>query len=345
MIRIPSPEKCALVQMLIADTISHHRDGLSWDGEFNLDDVVLYDDRVFIARKPKSFRVRPNISPEMVGAMEKDFYRISCAVLCKFKRPRGRIPFLITYINLLTGVSKSYPGCWSNTARAKAMRELIEHYPFLKPAMARSNLYSGIFTACRSHDEGDKTAVFKSMLHDSYSQWVGRQNLLSNRMTRRVFRHKDQIIEPAGDQIIEPTAADQTPAAADQTPAAADQTIEPATEGPTPAGTEAARETSTLGYYYEENHELMFEFLRHLGHHGSGYSFEYRPPDERVGPRKQLLQSLDETEIAGAINVEGDVEQALALLLLNSAMEGLYDSLLVFLPLIFFGVCILSFDQ
>jgi len=84
-IRTPVPDKCSLVQRLLTDVINAHRVGLSWDGDFTLDDMELMDDRVFIAKEPKRFSIHPVISPEMIHAMGKDFFRIAVLVIVKFR--------------------------------------------------------------------------------------------------------------------------------------------------------------------------------------------------------------------------------------------------------------------
>ena len=85
--------------------------------------MFIFDNRVLITRKLKSLCVNPNISKEMVSAMKKHFDRIAQSVLKKFECPGASIHYLTTFINLLSGVNKIYPGCWSSMAKVEAMRQ------------------------------------------------------------------------------------------------------------------------------------------------------------------------------------------------------------------------------
>lgn len=42
--------------------------------------------------------------------------------------------------------------------------ESLIHHPFLKPPIARAQLLSGIHNACRSYDNNDKAAAYKTTL-------------------------------------------------------------------------------------------------------------------------------------------------------------------------------------
>lgn len=50
-----------------------------------------------------------------------------------------------------------------NRPRDKFYESLI-HHPFLKPPIARAQLLSGIHNACRSYDNNDKAAAYKTTL-------------------------------------------------------------------------------------------------------------------------------------------------------------------------------------
>lgn len=277
--RIPVPEKCAMLQKLLAYMISCHRAGLSWNGDFNTDLVDVYEDRVFITKEPNSYSIYPQISLQMISAMENDFRRIAHDILTRFEYHGASIPYLKPFTDMLRAINK-YADWWLDRDKAEALRKLIEHNPFLKPATARSNLWSGIFNAYRSHDEGDKSAIFKKLLKDGFPSdrcgepWITRS--FGNPILKTVFKHKDQKV-PA-------------------------QVTDPVTEK-----------------YYEESFNFLFEFQSHLVQHGSAYSFQ----STQYGPRKQLMRSLNEAEVAAARVVEEEAMEGLTHLLRNDAMKGL----------------------
>uniref|UniRef100_K3YLD1 Uncharacterized protein n=1 Tax=Setaria italica TaxID=4555 RepID=K3YLD1_SETIT len=112
-IMTPLPEKCALVQKLPADMMSSHRNGLSWEGDIDIGYVDVYDDR--------------------------DFNWIAQSVLKAFRVLGALIPYLEAFIRMLSRMV-SYGIWWSNTETTESLQDLIENHPFLKPAMAWSNL-------------------------------------------------------------------------------------------------------------------------------------------------------------------------------------------------------------
>ncbi|RLM91348.1 Ubiquitin carboxyl-terminal hydrolase 2 [Panicum miliaceum] len=107
-IMIPIPDKCALVQGLIAHVLSKHRAGYSWEGGFGIDDMDVYDGKVVINRSPKLFEIHPKISHEMVVAMEKDFGKIVMEVLNKFRRRKTHVPYLKPFRILLGNIRRAY---------------------------------------------------------------------------------------------------------------------------------------------------------------------------------------------------------------------------------------------
>ncbi|CAL4964625.1 unnamed protein product [Urochloa decumbens] len=358
-IRTSLPEKCAMVQKLLEDMTSKHRVGLSWNGDFDTGDVDVYDDRVLIAKEPKSFPLQPKISPLMVAAMRNDFWRIAVSVLKKFVCGKASIPYLQAFIRILSQMRR-YDSWWSDNAQAEALRELIVNFPFLKPSMARSNLWSGLFCGCNSYDDGDLTSRLKEILKGNtgtnitcqYGLWLS-SGFRSNRMLRCVFVYKDRKPAPAAETgaapaaktgpkpAAEPAAETGAAPAAETGPKPAAETgAAPAAEtGPKPAaetgaapaaepaaetGVAPAAEPGEPDSYYEGDYSYMVEYLRHLFHHGSAYTFEHKPRKERrKGPRKQLMKSLDEPEVASAILVEQHAVEALAALLQHSVMTGL----------------------
>uniref|UniRef100_K3YLC9 Uncharacterized protein n=1 Tax=Setaria italica TaxID=4555 RepID=K3YLC9_SETIT len=251
----PLLEKCALFKKLLADMINSHRDGLSWEGDIDTGDEDVYDDKVSIAKEPKSFPIRPKISL----LMDK------------------------TFIRMLSGMA-SYDSWWSNTETAESLRELIENHPFLKPDMTRSNLWSGIFCAYSSHDAEDLTSKFKTVITSyGHMAWTGETQ--ENRMLRCVFKYKNKKSQPsvtagrgADGPAAGPAASTVGSAAGADGPAAgptastvgsaaghAASMVGSAAEGPWQA--------DNLSGYDEENAAFLIEYLRHLFHHGSGYSF------------------------------------------------------------------------
>ena len=60
--------------------------------------------------------------------------------------------------------------------------------------------------------------------------------------------------------------------------------------------------------YYEDELQYMIELLRHLAVHGTEKSFDCHVD----GPRKQLVQNLDELEVGGAYYLEEFVMLALS---------------------------------
>uniref|UniRef100_A0A0D9WN74 UBP-type domain-containing protein n=1 Tax=Leersia perrieri TaxID=77586 RepID=A0A0D9WN74_9ORYZ len=300
-IRTPLPDKCALVQRLLADMLSKHRSGLSWEGDFTHDDMEVCDDKVVITKIPKSFQIHPQISHEMITEMEKDFDRIAQSVLQKFDCPRSSIVYLKTYYNMLSCM-RSHAAWWSNRITTKALRELIEHHPFLKPSMARTNLWSGIFSACISYDRGDETMLFKRILEKNLTtnSWVGEVKKAKNRMLKSVFHCKDQ--KPGIQKALGPITESTTK-------------------------TEATIGHSEYLEYYDEASKFLFEYLSDLSQQGSECSFQSRMLTEcENGRRKQVMKSLDETEVAGAVLLEEQVMEALTGLLGSSAMTGMLES-------------------
>ena len=72
--------------------------------------------------------------------------------------------------------------------------------------------------------------------------------------------------------------------------------------------------------YYEDELQYMIELLRHLAVHGTEKSFDCHVD----GPRKQLVQNLDELEVGGAYYLEEFVMLALTSLLKKSGMKDMY---------------------
>jgi hypothetical protein len=75
---------------------------------------------------------------------------------------------------------------------------------------------------------------------------------------------------------------------------------------------------SLLGHYYSLQLRKVVAFMRHLSVHGTDHSFA-----ETDKPRKQMIQSLDETELAGAIILDEYIMEVLTVLLQKSSMTGM----------------------
>uniref|UniRef100_A0A0E0JWW4 USP domain-containing protein n=1 Tax=Oryza punctata TaxID=4537 RepID=A0A0E0JWW4_ORYPU len=250
---IPLPNKCALVQRLISDVLSKHRAGFSWEGELTLDDIEIYDDKVVITKIPKSFPIEPQISKEMIVAMEKDFDTIAQTIVKKFQSPMTSIPYFSPFYHMLSHMSQ-YAEWWSNGIEAEALRELIEHHPFLKPSMTRLNLLSGIFNAFRSYDAGDQAVLFKKILEDTSNSvsWIAKTRRSSNIMVRNVFIRKDQKQRHKQRQMASGpnpatwTATTETIAPAEPNPETGTTTTEAtATADPNPGTGTATTEATT----------------------------------------------------------------------------------------------------
>ena len=112
-IMTPLPDKCALVQALVEHVISNHKAGYSWEGDFGLNDMDAYDGKVVITKSPKLFDIQPEISPEMVTAMEKDFKSIATKVVQKFMQSQIYVPYLSPFHAFLSGMGL-YASWWSD---------------------------------------------------------------------------------------------------------------------------------------------------------------------------------------------------------------------------------------
>ena len=124
-----------------------------------------YDGKVVITKSPKLFDIQPEISPEMVTAMEKDFKSIATKVVQKFMQSQIYVPYFSPFHAFLSGMGL-YATWWSDRLKTKNLRELILHYPFLKPSRAHLNLLVGIFDAWRSFDQNDTSPLFKKILKE-----------------------------------------------------------------------------------------------------------------------------------------------------------------------------------
>lgn len=241
----------------------------------------VYDGRVVITKDPKLFEIQPQITDDMIVAMEKDFLKIVTAVLKRFSSHQTYVPYYKPFTNLLSGIHQ-YATWWSNITMAEALQEWIQHHPFLKVSMARANLLCGIHSPCRAYDAGDDTAQFKEHVEIESSEWTKDLLKTNNPMLLKIFGYKD----PPEDRIALGVSKN---------------------------------------YYYQEQLEFLFEHARHLAQRGTECSFEHRPLARRGdGPRKQLMQSLDELGLAGAYRLELAVGRALFHLIRSSAMNGMY---------------------
>lgn len=278
-VMVPMPDKCALVQSLMKLAVGQHRMGYSWEGDFDIDDMDVFDGEVVITKSPKLFEINP-ISPEMVDAMGKDFNTIQKEVLKRFSFPDAYVPYLRSYMSLLSGMNL-YADWWSKPATAELLRDWIQHFLFLKPPMARSNFMGGIFTTY--NDASDTTQIIKRFLQTVISYWTDKINQTANDMVRDVFNYKPN--------------------------------------------------------YYLEQLNYLFELLRHLSQHGTEKTVDYPLPafpGAPPAPRIQLVQLLDELEIAGAVDLEDDVFKALSNLLKETEMHGMYVSINVYYCISFF---------
>lgn len=191
-IMIPLRDKCALIQGLTEYVISKHRAGYSWEGNFGIEDMDVYDGKVVITKSPKLFEILPRISPEMDTAMEKDFDSIATKVLKKFIYRQIYVPYLTPFHIFLSGMGQ-YAKWWSDPVMTKDLRELILHYPFFKPSRARLNLLVGIFDAWRSFDEKDMSPLFKKILKKTHGlAWLEDMESVLNHIILDVFRYKDK---------------------------------------------------------------------------------------------------------------------------------------------------------
>uniref|UniRef100_R7WD83 Ubiquitinyl hydrolase 1 n=1 Tax=Aegilops tauschii TaxID=37682 RepID=R7WD83_AEGTA len=193
-IMIPLPDKCAVIQGLTEHVISKHRDGYSWEGDFGIEDVDVYDGKVVITKSPKLFEILPQISPEMVTAMEKDFDSIAIKVLKKkFTHSDIYVPYLLPFHRFLSGMER-YAKWWSDRVMTKDLRELILHFPFYKPLRARMNLLVGIFDAWRSFDGKDMSTLIKKILERAphASAWLDEMKNVENQIILDVFCYKDK---------------------------------------------------------------------------------------------------------------------------------------------------------
>ncbi|KAL6857244.1 hypothetical protein ACP4OV_018626 [Aristida adscensionis] len=85
-IKTPIPNACAMAQGILKHIIDNHRIGLSWEGRYSIDDMELCGSNHFVIRKPpKQFVFFPEISKQMIKAMEKDFSQFDKEILSRFE--------------------------------------------------------------------------------------------------------------------------------------------------------------------------------------------------------------------------------------------------------------------
>lgn len=72
--------------------------------------------------------------------------------------------------------------------------------------------------------------------------------------------------------------------------------------------------------YYSDKFHNLAEFMRHLSIHGTSYSLRKVSSD---GQRKQMMQSLEETELSGSIHLEEHILEMLVGLVKAKSMTGM----------------------
>lgn len=172
---------------------------------------------------------------------------------------RGRIVPFLKSFIDFLSTIKKYRDWWYVPSLAEALRDLILRNPFLKPSMARANLLSGIHTGCRSYDQFDPNVLLNNILKTNTAAWTNEVSNLTNPVLKGVLLYKNKGVSPEAEGTIEANENEDT-------------------------------------FYYSEALLHLVEYLRNLPQHGSSYSVERV---DRGQPRKQLMQSLDETELAG----------------------------------------------
>lgn len=294
----PTTEALLMLKGILCDMISKHKKGFSWGGNFDTDDVDVFNGRIFLIRKsPNKF----TDLAELIKAMEEDFRqytKLFLSELIAFVSNGDRdIPYLGSFNDILSKMEE-FAKYWLDEKTAERFRELLINHPFLKPSIIRSYLLSGIYTACRAHDLSDSDATFKSTLKlaGGTVSWIRQIKTLANTVCTAVLcfdprtdhGKKENDKDKRSGQVVEDDKADEI---------------------------------------FSENLESFVEYMRHTFHHGPDHSKEKRKQivdsdgnfyDPENKPRKQYMQSLEESETGAAVAVAEVVWDLLLLLVVKA---------------------------
>ncbi|PNT69755.1 hypothetical protein BRADI_3g60968v3 [Brachypodium distachyon] len=284
----PTPDYTLVLQGIICFILMKHKSGFSWNGGFSIGDIEVINGNIFIITKPPQ---KFTDLEKLIEAMEKDFLTYAELFLDqpitmvlssdhhKAHQVDGQyhVPYLTEFHELFKDM-RNYCRIWSNDDLAESFRDLIRHHPFLKPPLVIAHFLSEIYSAWRSHDLEDADMIFKAIA-DEYAGWMCSLNL-DNSMVYAVLTFKVKKMVAI------------------------------------------RKEKESKGIIPEEDEEpwppnlgSMVEFIRHLFNHGPDYSKEegnlrlVQHEDGKIvpygdkKPQKQLMRTLEETEVAAAVGV------------------------------------------
>ncbi|XP_021308165.1 uncharacterized protein LOC8077221 isoform X2 [Sorghum bicolor] len=302
---IPTPAACSMLQKILWEMTKNHMRGFSWDGEFGISDIEVFNGRSFLfCKSPQRIAGRD----KLLRAARKDFLRFAESILSKLPSKKYFIPFFMEFDTMLRKM-KQFPSFYSDPHLVENLRDLVCHHPFLKPPVVTASFLSGLHNALCSYDEGDEDAVFKINLEKDRSQifgWMRKIESSGNSMLVEVFGFKNKKAEEnqrtelriLKGEVLESEEYDKY-----------------LHTGP-----------------YVDNLESFIEFMRHLFEHARDRTKEKRRAllghdgriaDSNQKPRKQYMNSLEETMLAASMYVGSYIVRVFTTLATTDSFKGM----------------------
>uniref|UniRef100_A0A0E0AGI0 RRM domain-containing protein n=1 Tax=Oryza glumipatula TaxID=40148 RepID=A0A0E0AGI0_9ORYZ len=300
MVLAATPRGCLGFQGILGHIIKNHLTGLSWNGQFELGDIVVCNgDEFIITKTPQRFELVEDIPEETAKAFQADLTQICNCLTYYFSIDGMMPPYFPELFSMLLNIPEY--ACVSKTM-LEIVYEFITHNPATKPPIAVANLFSGIHGGCGAYDDDDTTQFFRTVLQDAEVGWIDDVEEYGNKVLNGVLRYEEERRKKL------------------------------ARHG-------QIEEIETLPMVsYCDSLESFVQFVRHVFQHGTNKTKEYNShrwiikadgssePLEKFEPRLQQVRSLDELIMMIAISLGKHVLKVIYELLMNFAMKGMIES-------------------